>query len=82
MIQEDVTRIEEAIATLIEMSDKYKTPIGIDIDRTSCEVSVKMCGESNKTQWFSQYKNRSSYIMRAANLLCWLNSKIEKKTNV
>ncbi len=85
MNQEDRNRMTEAIATLTEMSAKYDTPITLNINFHNIDyglMEINMLGESYENQWFPQFKDRLSHIMRAANLLCWLNYKLEKTNEV
>ena len=82
MNQQDRNRMVEAIATLTEMSAKYDTPINLNISFSSIEDSlmeIKMLGESYENRWFPQFKDGLSHIMRASNLLCWLNYKLDNK---
>jgi len=80
MNQADRTRVSEAVATLMEISKKYNTPINLNVSFETTEtglLSIKMLGTDKTVRWFPEY-DRLSHSLRAANMMCWLNYDLDK----
>jgi hypothetical protein len=77
--QEDRTKMGEAISTLLDISVKYNTPINLNIEFNSIDISnlsIKMLGTEKCVQWYPSLGQMSNNF-RAANLICWLNYKLD-----
>lgn len=71
MTESDRNKLIESIATLMELSKKYSTPIDLNIGFRAVDtgdVDMKIMGEKGHVIWYTEF-DRLSFILRAGKLV-------------